>query len=840
MDSKTLSEIDFYRIRDEVASFCVSEEGKAEFLNKQPLTKFAEIEQLKNLGREWSTFLSASTKNGISGFGTIRPLFAVIKTKGASLTLENVNSLGQFILSVNNFKKCISVHKTQLKLKYLVQEAEKLGDLSHAEKLIFRVISQDGSLRDLPEIVAIRKQIASLNSKIKLIMQKFTSDQKLSKVLESNVPVLRNGRQVLAVKSSMQNKIEGIIHEVSQSAQTVYIEPEEAVLCSNELVQKEFELAAVIKKILLELTQSLEPCIPELKSSLPVMILLDQTLAAARWGMQNDCVYIESTQNEAPCLLKARHPLLGEKAVPIDIRFMEQKRILIITGPNTGGKTVSLKTFALFSVMNQTGLPVPAAEGSRLPVFTDVFADIGDDQSLDQNLSTFSGHMKNIANAVQKAGPKTLVLLDELGSGTDPQEGTAIAMSVLDNLISKKSFVLVTTHMGVLKNYGYTNPYCVNASVEFNQDTLSPSYRLLMGVPGESHALDIAEKNGLPKEICKSARNYIATEQADVSALIRGLNRKHIELNKIQKEAEQKEKDFKDKFERLKIKELDLRRKENDLKKGKQQELNDFLIHSRRQLENLVRTLKEGEITREKTLGVKKFISELEEKTDYLANKTEAEDEKLTKEKEEFEKTLKPRPVSNKKTRKKLSNAEALSNATSNEEFFKLHIKQAEAESEPLEFKEGASVISASTKTEGVLVKEEKKGLWLVQFGSLKMSVKQKDLILIPNKKELKPSIQIDLLRDQNDGVVNKEREKPVFELRLLGMHVDEAIKALERQIDLCLLDNFNSFSVIHGKGDGILQQAVQDYLSHVPSVKEFTFAPPEDGGTGKTYVKLN
>ena len=157
-----------------------------------------------------------------------------------------------------------------------------------------------------------------------------------------------------------------------------------------------------------------------------------------------------------------------------------------------------------------------------------------------------------------------------------------------------------------------------------------------------------------------------------------------------------------------------------------------------------------------------------------------------------------------------------------------------------MEFKEGASVISASTKTEGVLVKEEKKGLWLVQFGSLKMSVKQKDLILIPNKKELKPSIQIDLLRDQNDGVVNKEHEKPVFELRLLGMHVDEAIKALERQIDLCLLDNFNSFSVIHGKGNGILQQAVQDYLSHVPSVKEFTFAPPEDGGTGKTYVKLN
>jgi DNA mismatch repair protein MutS2 len=840
MDSKTLSEIDFYRIRDEVAAFCMSEEGKDDFLQRQPLTKYAEIEQLKNTSREWMIYLSASTKNGISGWGTVKPLFAVIRTKGASLTLENVHSLGQFIKSINNFKKCTEIHKVKLSLKYLPSQADLLPDLSDAEKKIFRVISPDGQLRDLPEIVAIRKQMANLNSKIKTIMQGFTSDQKLSGILESTVPVLRNGRQVLAVKASQQNRIPGIIHEVSQTAQTVYIEPEEAVLCSNELIQKEFELAAAIKKILLELTQSLEPSIPDFKKALPVMIFLDQTLAAARWGAQNNCIFIETAQNEAPLLLGARHPLLKEKAVPIDIRFMEQKRVLIITGPNTGGKTVSLKTFALFSVMNQAGLPVPASEGSRLPVFTDVFADIGDDQSLDQNLSTFSGHMKNIAEAVQKAGPKTLVLLDELGSGTDPQEGTAIAMSVLDDLIKKKAFVLVTTHMGVLKNYGYTNEFCVNASVEFNQDTLSPSYRLLMGIPGESHALDIAEKNGLPQNICKAARNYIATEQADVSALIRGLNRKHVELNKIQKEAEQKEKDYKDKFERLKVKELELRRKENDLKKGKQQELNDFLIHSRRQLENLVRTLKEGEITREKTLGVKKFISELEERTEYLEKKTEAEDEKLIREKEEFEKTLKKHPASNKKTKKKMSNAEALASATTNEEFYKFQKARGEAEEEELVFEEGAWVISASTQTKGVLVKEEKKGLWLVQFGSLKMSVKQKDLVLIKPEKEYKPSISIDLVNREEDGVVDKKSQTPVFELRLLGMHVDEAIRTLEKQIDLCLLNNFTSFSVIHGKGDGILQQAVQDYLSHVPAVKDFSFAPPEDGGTGKTYVKLN
>ena len=838
MNLKTLTEIDYFRIRDEAASFCVSEEGKEAFLKREPFTKIPEIEKLKNLSREWTTFLSTHTKNILSGWNAISPLFAIIKTRGASLSLEQVHALGSFVLSAGNLKKSITASEKELDLKYLSQEMLLLPDLAEAEKKIFRIITPDGQLRELPEIVAIRKQISALNSKIKLIMQKYTSDQKLSSVLESNVPVLRNGRQVLAVKSSMQKKISGIIHEVSGTAQTVYIEPEEAVVCSNELIQKDFELQAAIKKILTDLTVSLECFIPDFKKALPVMLLMDQTLAGARWGLEKNCVFVQTSQNEAPSLVQARHPLLGEKAVPVDIRFMDGKKVLIITGPNTGGKTVTLKTFALFCMLNQSGLPVPAAEGSRLPVFTDVYADIGDDQSLDQNLSTFSGHMKNIAQAVQNADSKTLVLLDELGSGTDPQEGTAIAMAVLDNLIQKKAFVLVTTHMGVLKNYGYTNPSCINASVEFDQNTLSPSYRLLMGVPGESHALDIARKNGLPPEICTNAKNYIATEQADVSALIRGLNRKHIELNKIQKDTERKEKEYSEKYERLKSKELDVRRKENDLKKGKQQELNDFLIHSRRQLENLVRTLKEGEITREKTLGVKKFITELEEKTEYLEKKTELEDEKIQKDKEEFEKTIKKHAPSNKKTKKKLSNAQALENATSNAEFYKKY-SQNQDDDLPLEFVPGASVIFNSTQAEGVLVQEEKKGFWLVQFGNLKMNVKQKDLTLIKSKKELKPSISIDLVTDRNDGVTDKAGARPVFELRLLGMHVDEAIKALEKQIDLCLLNNFTSFSVIHGKGDGILQQAVQDYLSHVPAVTEFSFAPADDGGFGKTYVKL-
>ena len=846
MNKKTLTQIDYYRIRDEIAEYCVSQEGKKNILEREPFKDIEEIEKNKNLSREWEKYFSKNYSNPLFGWENIKNLLPIIKMNGSSLTLEQVNNLGHFILSVNNVKKAIENHKIELELTLLPEQIYQIPDLQDAEKKIFRVISTDGQMKELPEIVDIRKQIASLNSKIKTIMQGFTSNSKFRDVLESQVPVLRNGRQVLAVKASLQNRVPGIIHEVSQTAQTVFVEPQEAVLCSNELLQKEFELQAVIKKILTELTQSLQPSIPLFRDALPVMCLLDTTQAAQRWGNEHNCCYAQNAINEPPMLIKARHPLLGEKAVPIDIKFMSEKKVLIITGPNTGGKTVSLKTFALLSMLNQSGFPIPADEGTRLPVFSNVFADIGDDQSLDQSLSTFSGHMKNIAQAVKSATDKTLILLDELGSGTDPQEGTAIAMAVLDKLIEKKSFVLVTTHQGILKNYGYTNEYCINASVEFNQNTLSPNYHLLMGVPGESHALDIAKKSGLPSEICKAAQDYILTEQADVSALIRGLNKKHIELNKIQKQNEKLLSENQEKFEKLKKKELELRRKENELKKGKQQELNDFLIHSRRQLENLVRTLKEGEITREKTLAVKQFINDLTKNTDHLEQKIEAEEEKLAKDEQNFAKQIasKNHHTSTKKTKRKMSNSEALKYASpfvtqiENSDFPKKSV----AIKTNAVFEPGAYVMAGTNNSEGILIEETRKGVWQVQFGSVKMSVKQKDLKLSDNQERtLTPSVSIDINSKEVNGniIVEKDIPRPVFELRLLGMRSEEALRSLERQIDLCLLNNFLHFSVIHGKGDGILQQVVQDYLSHSSVVASFEFAPAEDGGAGKTYVTL-
>ncbi len=835
MNEKTLEEIDYYRIRNQAADYCLSEESRDEFLKRNPFTDKKQIEKYKNLSREWAAYTATANSSPLSSWQPVHNLFSIIKTRGANLNREQVHALGQFILSAKKVKESVSLHQTDLKLKYLPEQTALIPDFSEPERLIFRVITADGEIRELPEIAAIHKQIASLNTRLKTIMREYTSDQKLAGVLESSVPVLRNGRQVLAVKASQQNRIPGIVHEVSQTAQTIYIEPEEAVRCSNELVQKENELLVVIKRILTELTESLQPSIPLFKTAFPIMKLLDQTLAAAKWGNANDCIYAMDceTSSESPVLLKARHPLLEDKAVPIDLRFLPGKRILIITGPNTGGKTVTLKTFALFAMLNQAGLPVPAAEGTRLPVFKSIFADIGDSQSMDMQLSTFSGHMKNIAQAAHKATSESLVLLDELGSGTDPLEGSAIAMAVLDRLIEKQAFVLVTTHMGILKNYGYSSPSCINASVEFNADTLSPSFRLLMGVPGESHALDIAVKSGLPTDIVKKARNYITTEQADVSGLIKGLNKKHAELDRLQSQAHKIESEFNEKMLKLKEKELVLRRRENDLKKGRQQELNDFLIHSRRTLENLVRTLKEGELTKEKTKGVKTFIAELSSETDRLIQKIDTEDEKISAAETEFAKELKENKhkLPAKKTKRKLSNAEALALVSPVITAENIATPTAIKE-EKLTFCEGAAITAGANKNEGILIKQERKGVWQVQFGSVRMTMKEKDMKLVKRSENISPDVSVDYAS-------GKDAELPQFELRLLGMRADEAIKAVEHQIDLASLHNFPHFSIIHGKGNGILQQAVRDYLSHCPAVKEFEYAPAEDGGAGKTYVTL-
>ncbi len=876
MHKKTLEDLAFYRIREEIAGNCASEEGKAELLRREPLTsgKKELMDELKKLGSQWQKAIQSKNPIRLQPWNEIASFLKALKAEGSTLEKDQLHSLMIFAKSALDIYSSIKTASKEIAMKNLADKTEKLpySELQQTVNAISRILDNDGNLKDIPIIREIKQKIASINAEINSALKKYTSDPSMNQVLSSNVPAFKADRQVLAVKSSQRLKVPGIVHEVSGSGQTMFIEPEEVVRKNNELIQEEFHLAQETRKIFTELTAQIHPHFEQLKWALKIMTELDATYAAARWGAANRGIYALDTDEEtAPELLQARHPLLGEKAVPIDIKFLKGKNILIITGPNTGGKTVTIKTFALFSMMNQAGFPLPAAEGTRLPVFDSIFADIGDEQSIDESLSTFSAHMKNIAAAVKHADEKSLVLLDELGSGTDPQEGGAIAMATLDALIEKKSFVLVTTHHGILKNYGYTNEFCVNASAEFDTDTLSPTYRLVMGVPGESHALDIAKRSGLPSATVNKAKSYMTNQQADVSTLIRGLTEKHAEVARLEKEFRQTEKELKDRIFRFEQKEIKMRQWENELKEREQRSESRFLRETRSQLENLVREIREGELTKEKTQKVRRFIDDLTEDVNLQYEDIELEKEKIEEDKKELEKRIEEdarksnsieyeiaengmkiikssesKSKSTKKTKRRLSNREALAtaqNTYSAEEVLAMSPKQKKQKADaPRVFEEGAEVLTRATKMRGTLVREEKSGVWLVQLGNLRMSFKEKDLMLLgqPNI-TAKPDYTVELSGGESgeNAVFTKEDSSPKFELRLLGMYADDAIKALQRQLDLCVMQNFKNFSVIHGKGNGILQQAVQDFLSHYPGVKNFHFARPEDGGFGKTYVEM-
>lgn len=863
VEEKTLQLLDFLRIRSSIAGCCLSQEGRNLVEQRFPQTDEGEITTLKATARQWMTFLESARPLPLTGWEPVEPITDILAVANSVLNQQELHTLAGFSsVAMQTAKSLLSAEKS-LPIPQLADMARSIPDLSQIIQLIGRVLDKSGQLKDLPELREIRGNIARIRREIDSAIRRYTSDTSLKDVLQSDVPVLRSDRQVLAVRSGSRSRIRGIIHEVSQTGHTVYIEPEEVVRKNNELVQEEFALSAEIRRIFLELTASLAPFQQDILLAHHIMVQLDGAYGTARWAVNNKAIFAKDLPPESqPHLLQARHPLLGEQAVPIDIVFPQGCRVLIITGPNTGGKTVSLKTLALFTLLNQCGFPIPAAEETALPLCSGVFADIGDEQSLDQSLSTFSGHMKNIGQMLEQSDGKSLILLDELGSGTDPQEGGAIAMAVLDKLIQQGDLVVVTTHHGVLKNYGYTHPTCTNASAEFDEKTLAPTYRIRAGIPGESRALDIARRNGLPAAIVDQATAYMEGQQADISAMITSLTQKHQEADKLAQDLKREQQSIRDKGRRVDLKELQLRQREQELSREDQREGRIFLSESRKMLENLVRELREGEISKAKTQSVKQFICQLDANIKEQEKKLESQEEQLQQDQLELEKihgTAPLAPPAKAGKKKRLKNKDALALARAQD------VTQAQEQGgnggagkkqlqQELQFQEGATVATIKGNRTGTILRQSGKGSWLVQVGGLKLTMKEKELRLL-QPLETNPSQMVEYSLVEGDSsssvahslatpqdrsfVKDSSTERPVLELRLLGMRCEEAIKALERQLDLATMQGLYHFSVIHGKGNGILQQAVHDYLSHYPGITDFHFARPEEGGTGKTYVSL-
>ncbi len=847
MNKRTLDALEYGRIRDQIAGFCLSEEGRESFSLIGPSADPAEVSRRKNLAGAWLAALASERPPAFSAWPPIRPCLPRLTVEGASLVMDEFLSLGLFADAADALRSWASSRESQtasgrrdsLALGAgagtgrfdsldgaLIESALAIPDLSPVSEAIFRIIDRSGELRDLPELRAIKESIRKIRQDIDRLVNRYLTDDIMKSALQSNLPTIRDGRQVIALRANFRGRVRGIVHEVSQSGQTVYVEPEDVIDRNNDLVTEEHRLSREVARILRELTARIAPLHADLELGLERMVFHDGQRAVASWGAANRCCFARDrapdAAPESPPAIKlrqARHPLLKDRAVPIDLAFTPPARVLIITGPNTGGKTVSLKTAALFALINQSGWPVPAADPTALPIFDFVGCDIGDEQSLDQSLSTFSGHMKNVAEILESATDRSLVLLDELGSGTDPQEGSAIAMAVLDALLERGATVLATTHHGILKNYGYTHESCVNASVDFDQTTLSPTYRILMGVPGESHALDIAARNGLAPAIVARARSYLQEERADVSALIRGLTAKHEEIDRLEKEKRDEEREIREKRRRVDLKDLQLRQREQELREGGVRRLDNLLEESRKRLENLVRELREGELTRDKTVGVKEWIAEFGALVDAERSTLRSESDQLASDTAALESIAPDSGVPGEGVGRK---ARAAPRGASS---------AAQPTSVP-DFAPGVDVYVGPSRRRGTILRSASGNRWVVTVGTLKMTVKANELSAVPvapGAQKATVSVVADLSGD----------DVPAFELRLLGLRQEEAMRALQRQLDLASMKGLKEFSVVHGKGHGILQQAAHDMLAHYPAVKEFHFALPEAGGTGKTIVTM-
>ena len=801
MTPHTLEVLEFFRIAELIAGYCKSQEARERCLQKRPLHDAAAIAVAKELGRDILSFLQVDEPLPIKNLPPLEGVLKQLHTAGVCLTIEELYAAGLLALQVDELKAW-SVKQKRAESAACVL-IESMLPLPQTAQAVFSFIDKNGALRDIPSLTAIRKKMQRIEADIEKTMRSYCTDESTKGMLQTPAPVLRNGRQVIAVRSNFKGRIKGIIHEYSQSGQSFYLEPEGIVLRNNELMRAQAEYEQELHRLLVSISAKLAEEAHALEQAYALVLELDCAAAAARWDTGNSQYFY---------LQAARHPLLGAAAVPIDLKLAPDERILIITGPNTGGKTVSLKTAALFVLLNQTGWPVLAGEETRLPVFRYVGCAIGDEQSLDRSLSTFSAYMRTVGELLEAADEESLILLDELGSGTDPQEGGALAMAILDELVARRSRVLVTSHHGVLKNYAYRKSGCVNASVSFDEATLRPSYRILMGIPGESRAVDIAEKNGLSPAVIRAARAYMADSSADAAALIKGLMEKHTQLAVFEREKEKAEKALKEKQRRCDLNALKLRQKELLLRSQGYKRLNDLFEQKRNEIENLVREIQEGELTHEKTSKLKQFFADFgkmlaKEQTDIRNEQDELSAAQQAIRNQEQEQGKSSNGMS--------ANGVPAAGAPINETLA-----------------ESMEVFIPHLHRRGVIIRKEKKN-WLVAVDTVKMTFPADKLEpLTPSAAPLRaPQVVVEAELHQES--------RPEFELRLLGMRLDEAEKHLQNQLDLAVMHNMQEFSIVHGKGNGVLQTMVHEKLAAAPYIAEFFFARPEHGGTGKTIVRL-
>ena len=777
MNTRILEQLEFDKVKQLFEGYLQTEQGQEELHKLEPMT---EADRILRSFDEMSDMEQIFIEHHSFGMGSLRDVSESMRR----LELEADVNISEII----DIKKVLQV-SAEVKHFYNDLENVELTALNTLFDKLELLPSLQGSLQAIndggfienfasAELGRIRRQINHSESRVRQILQDILKKQ--ADHLTETLLASRNGRAVLPVKNTYRNRISGVVHDISASGSTVYIEPRAVVQLNEEITQLRADERHEMARILRELSNMLRPHTQIIRNNAWVLGHLDFVRAKFLFMQERRAVVPQLSSDKTVQLLQARHPLLLNP-VANDLHFMQELTIIVITGPNTGGKTVMLKTLGLAQLMAQSGLPILADKGSKVAIFKEIFADIGDEQSIEQSLSTFSSHMTNIVSILDQADKDSLVLVDELGAGTDPQEGASLAMAILEHLRLLEVKTMATTHYPELKAYGIETDFVENASMEFDTDTLSPTYHFMQGVPGRSNAFEIARRLGLAEIIVNEAER-LTDSDTDVNRII----------------------------ERLEAQTRESRKRLDHIKEVEQ--------------ENLKFNRAVKKLYNEFSHAKDKELEKASVKAQEIVDKAMAESEAILKNLHEKAR-LKPHEVIEAKSQlKKLAPEVDLSKNKVLKKAKKLRAPRV-----------GDDIIVTAYGQRGTLTNKVKDGKWEAQIGLIKMTLKEDEFTLVKVQEEAQKS------KKKQVNVVKKSQKStgPRARLDLRGKRYEEAMQELDEFIDQALLNNMAQVDIIHGIGTGVIREGVTKYLRRNKHVKSFGYAPQNAGGSGCTIANL-
>jgi mutS2 family protein len=772
--------LEFYKIVNELIDLSRLENTKEKFLDIDIIKEKSTLDKELMLMEEMIDFYKYDDGFELAGLSDIQRFMRNVEVIGSYLSSEDLANLKRNLTIFRVSKS--RAKNVRDKYKNIWQLFANIEEVKDIEQFIDDAVREDGTLKDDASLGLrdVRRQKQNINANIKEKFDDLMNGKDTQKAVSERIITQRNDRFVIAVKTDFKGLIKGIEHDRSATGSTVYIEPLNVVSLNNKLREYEAREREEIRKILLRLTELIRGRKEEILEIKEILGKLDFIDAKTNYGISKKAIIPKIINKEYLKLVKARHPLIDENVVvPINFELGNPESIMLITGPNTGGKTVTLKVAGLLTIMALSGIPIPAGEKTEIGHFQNVLADIGDEQSLEQNLSSFSGHVSKIKDIMEHANSKSLVLMDELGSGTDPMEGAAFAMSIIDYLNKKHVTSIITTHYSEVKAHAFNSTGIKSASMEFDVETLSPTYRLLEGIPGESNALIIARKYGISDEIIENAKTYISEENQKVEEMIKSIKEKNDELEILKAELENSKRELEEQKSDYNQKLTQLENEKNNVIKKAYEEADEYLKNVQAKARSLVDKISKDELKKEEAKSTQRSLNML--RNSFIEDK-------------------------------------------------KKNVKEKKVFSKDIDIHEGEEVLLKSLNQNGkVLRVMADAGNVQVQAGILKLVVPIEDLVKIKKKKVNKFKNFASL----------KRTSQVRGEIDLRGMTADEAIADLETYLDRAMLTGYHEVYIIHGKGTMVLRKKIHEYLRTSKYVTEFKDANQNEGGIGCTVATL-